>query len=483
MKLMVNKKKLINIILLGIIVAIINIIPFENVGTDYYSSIMIVAWITNIFYFIFVSIIYKVKKNILDFNIIFLVFIFLFCFGQVFLYSLGISPTKLYLFNWFGEKLVLKASIYFLLFSVFYMIGVYLNLNYDNMKIKTTNDEFLNFAIRRFAYFLLVISIVPFFYILLPTLYNSIAYGYIYNFNNAIEVTGFNGYLSKFFIPSLFLLLYSYRNDKTRFKVIISSLVMICIMYLIRGSKGSGLTIIVGIVVFYSNFIKKISGVKILKIIPLLLIILFIIPLISNYRGSANKDLQSFSESISETINNSDNLFVNSISEMGGTMQAFIYTYKIVPSNYKFGYGKSYLSSFMMIIPSFIIGTSVFSENAALDTWLMKTCNLSFGPGYSIVAEVYYNFGWYGGLLFSILLGLFFTKMFHLKSKNETKMELLKLLSFIFLFNSMTKARFPFHETIRNVFYMYFIFYFIIINIYNKLVNQKGDNHNEDLDK
>ena len=96
-----------------------------------YSDIEIVDYNTAILYASFVVIIvfsailfqiYTIKKNILDYNIIFLIFLFLFNFGQVFLYALGTNIKYLILFRACELHEIFDASIYFLysiLFSVF----------------------------------------------------------------------------------------------------------------------------------------------------------------------------------------------------------------------------------------------------------------------------------------------------------------------------------------------------------------------------
>ncbi len=189
-----------------------------------------------------------------------------------------------------------------------------------------------------------------------------------------------------------------------------------------------------------------------------------------------------FGEAINIIFEKNNNPIIETISELGGSMNAWCLTYKVVPQMQDFKHGESYLASIMMILPDVIYGENSFTEKASLDTWLQNILNMSYGPGFNIFAETYYNFGWYGGVAFSIILGLFFGKIFNLQNKDIQKNELLKLLSLIFLFNSLEIARYPFHSTIRNIVYIY-IFPYILINIlYKKRINNKNSVQNNSLE-
>ncbi|HHY99522.1 MAG TPA: O-antigen polysaccharide polymerase Wzy, partial [Tissierellia bacterium] len=185
--------------------------------------------------------------------------------------------------------------------------------------------------------------------------------------------------------------------------------------------------------------------------------------------GMTNRGAADFGKLFIESLtNNENNLVISSLLELGGTVYAFILTRRAVPSMEGFHYGLSYLASILMVIPSQLMGGFSFAKYAALDIWLQNIHHMGYGPGFSLTAETYYNFGWVGGILFSFVIGYFFTKMFNLRSKNKNKNEVLRLLSLIFLYNSIIVARFPFHNTVRNILYIYLIPYFLIMLLYNR---------------
>lgn len=437
-------------------------------------DLMILAWIANISYIILILNIYLVKKDFFDFSIIFMTFIFLFCNGQIFLYSLGINMEKRLVFVDNTQREIIRATNYFILSFLFMGLGILIvNKNKPDTNEKVS-DEFNN-AIKYVAFLFLIVSIVPYLYNLFKALIitRSGGYGNIYKNESSSTSIGI-GYITRFFIPSLLLLLYSYKDNKIKRNIIMIICLIIAGLGLIIGGRGEPISIIVIIILYYYKYIKKFKGKQLFKLFIIAMLVVTIIPIVAKTRSGT----YSLRETVDLIFEGNNSPIIETISELGGTMNAWCLTDKVVPSVQDFKHGESYLASIIMIIPKVFLGGYSFASKAALDTWLQNILNMSYGPGFNIFAETYYNFGWYGGIAFSIILGLFFGKMLNLKSKDIQKNELLKILSFIFLFNSLTIARFPFHSTIRNIVYLYVIPYLLIMLIYNK--NKKiGERYEE----
>lgn len=469
-KLMVNKFLLLNIIITIISLIFLNFTTIEELALNFDKNLFIIGWLINIYFVWSIYSIYKMKKHILDFSIVFLLFIFLFCNGQVFLYTLGVDIKQLSVLKISTEYEIIKATIYFYLSLIFYQNGALVCIKKSkNSEIKEV-DYLYKKAIKICAVMLIIASIFTYFSILIPRIKSSILYGYNYLYTNSTQYSGIYGYLSKMFIPSLLLLLYTFKDKKICFNSIIIVLLMLIICNLIIGTRGDALSILVILIIFYDSYKKKFEGKKIIKLGLIVLLIMLIIPVIASFRRSENKTSEGLIQNIKENITDSENNFlIKTISELGYTMHSFILTDQVVPEIIDYKHGESYIASILMLIPSQLLGGYSFAEKAALDTWLQNIHQMSYGPGYSIIAETYYNFGFYGGMCFTSILGYFFTKMFNLTSQNNNKKELLKILSLIFLYNSLIVVRFPFHSTPRNIFYMYIIPYFLINSIYTTL--------------
>ena len=463
-----------------IIIAIISIFisrfhTIEELSINMKKNLFILGWIINLLFIWNIYSIYKMKKDILDFNIIFLTFIFLFCNGQIFLYTLGIPIKNLEVLRISTNEEIIKEAIYFYFSLLFFQIGSMLCSNNKKMQMEKLEDEYFIKSIKICAFIMLMISILPYLYILLPKVKLSIQYGYGSLYTNLVSNIGIMGYISKFFIPSLIIFLYIYKDKKINFYIIISLLLTIAIINLILGARGEALSIIVILLVFYNTFIKRFKGKKIINLIILILILMLIIPVVASFRSVKDKNIDLLINTIKENIMSSEsNFVVKTISELGYTMNAFILTDKVVPDVVNYKYGESYLASILMLIPSQLMGGYSFASKAALDIWLQDIHKMPYGPGFSIVAETYYNFGYYGGIVFTLLIGIVFYKLLNMYSKDKNKNFLLRLLSLVFLYNSLIIARFPFHNTIRNIVYMYLVPYLVIIIIYNT-IKRKGN--------
>lgn len=468
-----EKKKNSFYILIYILLLFISISCSLFFSTDMFVSkfsslFKLFTWIVNAFVVSFLYTNYKRTGNLLDFTNIFIIFLFMFCNGQSFLYSIGIQECDLSLLNVSSKTEMVESTIYFFYSMLFFHIGsLFVPLKKEQYKIENKEIEkkkdYSN-AIKNVALLMLIISIIPFGIHLFNNLKYSIIYGYSYLYNNPIQTGNFTAYFSKLFIPSLLLFLYLFKNNKSKSRIITFILIFICVCDLIIGSRGDALSILIVLLLFRDSFVKKYNGTNFFKVIIYAIIISLLIPTILNFRKVENKNVNSFIETTSEVAFGKDNFMIETLSELGYSAHSFILTKRVVPEVQSFKYGESYFASFMMIIPSFLTGGYSFAYNAALDIWLQKIHSMSYGPGFSLLAETYYNFGWNIGIVFFAVFGVMFTKLFHVYSENKTKQEILKLFSLIFLYNSLLLARFPFHSVPRNILYMFVIPYLLIIN-------------------
>lgn len=436
--------------------------------TDKY--IKIVGWFSNVIFLWDIFAMYRIKHNILDFSIVFFLFFFLFCNGQIMLYTFGMEPAKMLLFQTATKLEILDAAIYFLLSMVLFCMGAMVPIirNKEMSIVNEIDQPELISAIRDIGLLLFVVSVIPYFYIFFGKSFLSLVYGYSALYTNSMQISGVVGYLSKLFIPSILMLLYVNYHKKSINWLIHIFLFGIAFVGLLSGNRGDGFSIIITLLVFKQLYGKEFSGRKIIKLLIIAIIIMSVIPVFASYRRMENRKLfEFFSLYIDSLKNGENNLIVSSISELGGTGYAYILTRRAIPSMENFHYGLSYMASVLMIIPSQILGGFSFARYAALDIWLQNIHRMNYGPGFSITAETYYNFGWVGGIAFTFVIGYFFSSFFNLRSKDKNKNELLRLLSLVFLYNSIIVARFPFHNTVRNIVYIYLIPYSLIWNLYN----------------
>lgn len=477
----INRKYITFFIVFNLILSfLLFIIGFfhESSSTEDGTSISIIGFISLLLLGFFVWQHYKITNNYLNYNIIFMLFVYLFTFGQIILYSFGVSTKALSVFRISSMAEIYWASSFALKCFIFFQIGSLLpyyrktKQTKEEESINKKEDKGISTSIRVVAIVLFLVSVIPYAVWLAErfSISTSLGYGALYE-----QESGSNTflYLVKMFIPSVFLLLYSVNNKSTK-RLLKGLLLVLALINLIIGSRGNAMSIVTILIVYIYTFEKKMNKAAFIKIAVTALVAMILIPTVAAFRSTTGKNLQGFSDAMNTTLEDSDNNFVvKTVSELGYSIHPIILTRKLIPSVQNFRYGESYVSDIMMAIPSFLMGGYSFASKAALDIWLQKTLNMSYGPGYSLFAETYYNFGEYFGILFSLVLGLFFSSVFDLDRRFANN-RVIPIFTLIFLFNSVIIIRFPMHATIRNLLYMYIIPYFLIKLIYERRFNYDG---------
>jgi len=440
---------------------------------DSTSELMLYAWISNITFFCGIYYIYKIKNNLMDYSIIFLVFLFLFCNGQVFLYSLGTKIDDLLIFKICTINEILDAEKYFCFSIQMFIVGEIALIKGENIKINEISYKISTIymeSMELVGIIMICISIIPFLLVLFNNLRVSIHLGYaaLYSANDNASLFSGMLYITKMFIPGIIMIMYVKRENRIILRLLIIIICLIALLFIISGNRGEGLSLVVMLIIFYNTFIKKYYKKNMLIIAILVVFILLSIPVFASFRLLQNRSFSDFTSVITEVLCSDTNPIVSAISELGYTMHPWILTQRIVPLSKNYAYGESYIASVLMLIPRIFLGGHSFASKAALDIWLQSTLNMPYGPGYSLFAETYYNFGWYFGILASFVLGAFFSKMFNVTSKNREHAIIKRLLALIFLYNSLILARFPFHSTVRNLVYLGVIPYLGILILANK---------------
>jgi hypothetical protein len=112
------------------------------------------------------------------------------------------------------------------------------------------------------------------------------------------------------------------------------------------------------------------------------------------------------------------NPFLSSAVEMGQSGGTLAYTLELVPAEREFDWGKSYwygLAS--MFVPRFLAADSDTAPRP-LAVWLVQRVRPGLaarggGLGFSVIAEAYLNYGWYGAPVVVCLLGFLLSRVSH----------------------------------------------------------------------
>jgi len=201
---------------------------------------------------------------------------------------------------------------------------------------------------------------------------------------------------------------------------------------LLTGGRTKAVILIAILVVLYNyliiKFTKKWLGIGIVGVIFLLQVLAYIGE-VRVERGRATS---------LEGMKIEKNAAVDAVAEMGGSMFCLIKTMDLVPSNEPYRYGKSYAYSFTTLIPNLgFWAIHPAKKESNLSDWLTDALGLSYGTGFSMCAEAYANFGYFGIFVF-FFWGWFLASIFgkieiSVRTRNYALLAFLLILFWYFL--------------------------------------------------
>jgi oligosaccharide repeat unit polymerase len=263
-----------------------------------------------------------------------------------------------------------------------------------------------------------------------------------------------------FFPFILFMLLAAYRSDKKMRTIIMAFILAITLFNFAVGNRSEPICYVMAMLWLYRRYSetkRKKRRATVTMIIAAVVIIL-IIPIIGETRNSGELSLST----VINSFTGKDSIFAtirDTITSMGMSAFPTVKTMLIIPGQQGFRYGQSYFFAALSVIPNLFGGTHISVTYAGLPKWLAETLHMNYGPGFSMPAEAYYNFGWFG-LVVAPFIGYFIAKLLEERRKNESAMRTFILMGgFIILF---TFPRREMLTVIRNTtYYLGFLYLFV----------------------
>lgn len=275
--------------------------------------------------------------------------------------------------------------------------------------------------------------------------------------------------IGEYYAPAMICLYFSSTGLK-RYRTIILSIIIVTIFFppLFIGGRSNAIIILAVLSIIYFSF----HNIKKKQIILLGVggyVIAFIFAAIAGNRGNNNRDLEAMLKQDEEKGNPA--LFT--LTEMGGSIQPLIHCLDIIPDNQDYRYGESYLYATTTVIPN--VGfweVHPATQKANLGNWLRDYLNLNYGPGFSIVAEAYYNFGpW--GFLMMMILGFVFAKFFSKVNRSNFYDNPIKyIMAIVLLWLTIKMVRNSFEFVVRALVYYYLPMYWLMNRSYRKSLNK-----------
>lgn len=440
------------------------------------GALVLLSWIGN---FLILFCLFTWKKaagTLFTPYIIFLLSFYTFSFGQAFLLSIGMIHVPFNLYEKYSSKELLLAHYFTITGISFLHLGALWSQRKGKGFVKgrkDIRDINLKKSMKLVAWFLFFISAFFYFSDAFQNAVQSIKFGYmsLYNYDDRSmrETSFFENIIftiKMFFVPSIFILLIVYKENTVMRRLIVSLIILAIILNFAAGTRTGAAALLISFILLWHEQMKPFKGTKFLKILIGAVFLLILFNVLGDIRGESDKDLQELFRTVVENIS-TQNPILQSVGEMGGSMFPLLEVMKLVPEHEDYRFGLTYLSSLFAIFPSFLIGDII--PRVSLSNWLMLTLNMDYGPGFSLLAEAYLNFSWFG-VPFMFLLGYVLTRLLNPKETKSDYTIIRKILVYVFLYFIITAGRGDTLLIVRyQVFYVLIPFLMIyVVNRYKK---------------
>lgn len=452
-------------------------------------GLLLLVWYTNVYYahrtnpssddcayfglFVIIQLAYsiyswwKVDGTLFNAYIVFIIAFYLFNTGQVVLELFGWAQNAHLLLNGYLDSKAFYDGAYYSLGSLlFFHFGALLVAKRKRVLYNTFSDYAiktrLSFeAIWKAGLSCVIISAPFYFYNLYANVLTAMVYGYSGLVENS-ENSHLASVIGDMYTPALIALYFSSEFlNKGKKSIVYTLFLTVFLPPLILGGRSNTMIIFAVFCIIYSLYHKiKKRHLLITGIATFALLFLFFV--IALTRNISNKSISLYEDALAE---NKENPIAGVIQEMGFSMFPVSWTMQNVPKRKDYEYGTTYLWELFSIVPNLGFWEVHPAKSHESNSWMQKEAGYSFGLGYSLIAEAYNNFGWFGWI-FMVFQGYLYCLVFRFVRKENVKMKpIILICSIVFLWFSIKGVRNSFLGIVRGVFY-YMIPLYIIINYY-----------------
>lgn len=198
------------------------------------------------------------------------------------------------------------------------------------------------------------------------------------------------GYSLVLFLLSTGISFSTATGNKKQLKITSIIFILIMLFMLITGNRGE---IFYPLAAVLPILIIRGLRVKVKIVLTLCLIVFLVIPIVGNIRNVDKDEL---------SIEDFQFKLYDPIVEIGYQLRPFVETVTWIDSGEDFAYGKSYLLPVQRIISRVI----PFYPKPELENNRVNVKDRTPSQGYSVIAEAYFNFGFYGMIFIPLLIVL-----------------------------------------------------------------------------
>lgn len=480
--LLVSKKKfyatLINIIVL-VFEAVISAILMNHSNTSSVQDIRIASLICIFAFFVCIVLWYYLEKEIICTYVFFFCCLFIFSCGQSLGWGLGFDMGGKDLIDrvdyGLNKTLLLKGLCYSMMAFTTFNLGAIISNH--SIKRFTWSAEDVTNAFENIGRLMLIIAIPSFILNIGETIFVVMNGGYHASYDLMVERSSIMKvirYMGEYMQPCLLLIVVANRNKSaTKRNMAVFMLIIGAICKLYIGGRNQAVLTMMGIILAFHYFVKKFNISTIVKLGIGGYFGLAILNAVAQTRNIVGHSLVTF---ISNIDLNPGSVIGEFVGEMGWSISSVCWTMNYVPSVKDYMRGTSYLMAPLNIIPNLGFWKVHPALKYDVGEWLQSITHASYGLGYTMPAESYINFGWYGGIAFMFVWGVIIAKLFARVKRKDVDKDLLGATMQIILFMTLTKVfvRSTFSASMRSIAYVLFPVYLIMYIALQKYTKQKN---------
>lgn len=348
--------------------------------------------------------IYKATGK-LSYILVFFIFSYLFSFGQSMLVLFGVqladSPFSITSSKFHRSDIIGSARLYLTGIS-FAAIGSCLAIRKIRIRKRITEISDKDSALA-VGWFLLAVSIVPAFYLLIKDVIITFTVGYGNTLGQKHNLDKICSLISGLFSSSVILLIFV-ENRKAKRRIIYCIFLLYCALQVIGGSRIDVFRMVITLFFILMVYRKSITPKNFWKIFLLLIVGLFVFSVVSAariYLFYVSDPAAFIVQTMQRVLKH--NFLISAISEMGNTQIINTLVYSKCPDPIGYQYGFSYVKTLWAILPN--IWGSAYTGYIGIDITFSPLYTLTdAGLGASYLSEAYWNFGWFS-VIFLALFG------------------------------------------------------------------------------
>lgn len=367
--------------------------------------------------------------------VIFLLALYVFSFGQSFLWAFGLESERM-LVGFYGITIaeVFNAQVLTLVMLAFFHIGASFWITQRSSLM--SEQQFVDDnspQLKTIGWILFIVSVVPYVTETVRDLIMSMTFGYgaIYGAGK-VGFDNLSGFIADYFIPSIICLVIAYKDYKLRRTFFLGIIIINIVAILLIGGRSNAVILIAIVILLYNYLIKQFTKKWLIVGLVGVFLLLQVLSYIASVRTEGGRSANV------EGLKVENNAAVDALAEMGGSMFCLIKTQDLVPEKYDYRYGKSYAFAFTTLIPNLgFWDIHPAKKESNLSDWLTDALGLGYGTGFSMCAEAYANFGNLGFIVF-YFWGWFLASVFgkidiSVETRNYALLAFLLILFWFFL--------------------------------------------------